>query len=109
MKKNNLNILANYIKLKAYIPSSLDEDDYINDPSKAAFTWGRSKGFEDYDKFLLGLSWQHEYSPKSKQISSIFGSLLDSYEARPFNILEQGTKGRRLENKVYTKYPVREK
>lgn len=90
-EKNNLNILANYIKLKAYIPSSLNEDDYINDPTKAAFTWGQSKGFEDYDKFLLGLSWQHEYSPTSKQISSIFGSLLDSYEARPFNILEQGT------------------
>ncbi len=91
-EKNNLNILANYINLKAYIPSSLNEDDYINDPSKAAFTWGQSKGFEDYDKFLLGLSWQHEYGPKSKQISSIFGSLFDSYEARPFNILEQGTK-----------------
>jgi len=91
-EKNNLNVLANYINLKAYIPSSLNEDDYINDPSKAAFTWGQSKGFEDYDKFLLGLSWQHEYDPKSKQISSIFGSLLDSYEARPFNILEQGTK-----------------
>lgn len=91
-EKNNLNVLANYINLKAYIPSSLNEDDYINDPSKAAFTWGQSKGFEDYDKFLLGLSWQHEYGPKSKQISSIFGSLFDSYEARPFNILEQGTK-----------------
>lgn len=91
-ENNNLNILANYIKLKAYIPSSLNEDDYINDPTKAAFTWGQSKGFEDYDKFLMGLSWQHEYSPKSKQLSSVFGSLLDSYEARPFNILEQGTK-----------------
>ena len=91
-ENNNLNILANYIKLKAYIPSSLNEDDYINDPTKAAFTWGQSKGFENYDKFLMGLSWQHEYSPKSKQLSSVFGSLLDSYEARPFNILEQGTK-----------------
>ena len=89
--KNNLNVLANFIDLKAYIPSSLNEDDYINEPTKAAFTWGQSKGFEDYSKFLLGLSWQHEYNQKSKQVSSIFGSLLDSYEARPFNILEQGT------------------
>ncbi|MGB5321409.1 TonB-dependent receptor [Lutimonas sp.] len=89
--KNNLNILANFIDLKAFIPSSLNEDDYINDPTKAAFTWAQSKGFEDYSKFLLGLSWQHEYNQKSKQVSSIFASLLDSYEARPFNILEQGT------------------
>ena len=89
--KNNLNVLANFIDLKAYIPSSLNEDDYINEPTKAAFTWGQSQGFEDYSKFLLGLSWQHEYNQKSKQISSVFASLLDSYEARPFNILEQGT------------------
>lgn len=89
--KNNLNVLANFIDLKAFIPSSLNEDDYINDPTKAAFTWAQSKGFEDYSKFLLGLSWQHEYNQKSKQISSVFASLLDSYEARPFNILEQGT------------------
>ena len=91
-EKNNLNVIANFIDLKAYIPSSLNEDDYRTDPSKAAFTWGRSQGFEDYTKFLLGVSWQHEYNDKSKQVSSIFGSLLDSYEARPFNILEQDTR-----------------
>lgn len=90
-ERNNLNIIANFIDLKSYIPSSLDAEDFENDPTKAAFTWSASKGFEDYSKFLLGLSWQHEYSEKSKQISSIFGSLLDSYEARPFNILEQNT------------------
>lgn len=90
-EKNNLNIIANFIDLKAFIPSSLNEEDYINDPTKAAFTWGQSKGFEDYNKYLLGLSWQHQYNENSKQISSLFGSLLDSYEARPFNILEQNT------------------
>jgi iron complex outermembrane receptor protein len=88
---NNLNIIANFIDLTSFIPSSLDAEDFANDPTKAAFTWSASKGFEDYSKFLLGLSWQHEYNEKSKQISSIFGSLFDSYEARPFNILEQHT------------------
>lgn len=91
-ENNNVNILANFIKLKAFIPSSLNEEDYRFSPTKAAFTWGQSMGFEDYDKFMLGLSWRHEYSQKSKQISSIFGNLLDAYEARPFNILEQNTK-----------------
>ena len=90
-EKNNLNIIANFIDLKAFIPSSLNEEDYINEPTKAAFTWGQSKGFEDYTKFLSGISWQHQYNENSKQISSLFGSLLDSYEARPFNILEQQT------------------
>ncbi len=90
-EKNNLNLIANFIDLKAFIPSSLSEEDYLNEPTKAAFTWAQSKGFEDYTKYLVGLSWQHQYNEKSKQISSIFGSLLDSYEARPFNILEQNT------------------
>lgn len=90
--KNNLQILGNFISLKAFIPSSLNEEDYLTEPSKAAFTWAASKGFEDYDKYLIGLSWQHQYNEKSQQISSIFGSILDAYEARPFNILEQNTR-----------------
>ncbi len=90
-ESNNINIIANFIDLKAFIPSSLDQEDYLTDPTKAAFTWGQSKGFEDYNKFLLGLSWQHDFNENSKQLSSLFGSLLDSYEARPFNILEQNT------------------
>ncbi len=90
-EKNNLNLIANFIDLKAFIPSSLSEEDYLNEPTKAAFTWSQSQGFEDYDKYLIGLSWQHQYNENSKQLSSVFGSLLDSYEARPFNILEQNT------------------
>ena len=90
---DNLVIIANLIDLKAYIPSSLDQEDYINDPEAAAFTWGRSKGFEDYTRFLLGLSWQHDFASGAKQISSVFGSLLNAYEVRPFNILDQNTNG----------------
>lgn len=107
--KNNLNVLANFIDLKAFIPSSLNEDDYINDPTKAAFTWAQSKGFEDYSKFLLGLSWQHEYNQKSKQVSSVFASLLDSYEARPFNILEQVTNAIGLRTRFIQNTPLWQK
>ena len=90
---DNLVVIANLIDLKAYIPSSIDLEDYINDPETAAFTWGRSEGFEDYTRLLLGLSWQHDFASGAKLISSVFGSLLDSYEARPFNILDQNTRG----------------
>ncbi|MCA0933171.1 TonB-dependent receptor [Lutimonas saemankumensis] len=88
-KNNVLNVIGNFIDMKAYIPSSLNETDYLNNPEKAAFTWGRSKGFEDYSKLLLGLSWEHSFSETSKLISSIFGGYFDSYEARPFNIQDQ--------------------
>lgn len=89
--KNSLNVIGNFIDLKAQIPSSLNEDDYNNNPTKAAFTWSQAQGFEEYYKLLLGLSWQHDYSESSKQISSFFGSILDAYEARPFNIQDQNT------------------
>ena len=89
--KDKLTFIANFIDLKAFIPSSLNEDDYINNPESAAYTWGRSKGYEDYKKGLLGLSWQHDFNLRTKQITSIFTSFLNSYEARPFNILKEKT------------------
>jgi len=92
-ERNNLVAIANFIRLRAEIPSSLNEEDYLNDPEKAAFTWGQAQGFEDYDKFLAGLSWNHSYAGKAKQITSVFGSFNDAYEARPFNILEENTFG----------------
>ena len=42
--KVDMHLLANHVHLKAFIPSSLDRDDYLNEPTKAAFTWGRSEG-----------------------------------------------------------------
>lgn len=92
-EKDIMTIIANYIDLKAFIPSSLNEEDFINNPTAAAFSWDRAKGFEDYIKGLLGISWRHQYSDKSYQYTSVFGSLFDSYEPRPFNILEEETLG----------------
>lgn len=89
--KNQLVFIGNLIDLKAYIPSSLNREDYLNQPEKAAFTWGRSQGFEDYTKLLLGVSWKHDFGQRSKLTTSIFGNFFNSYEARPFNILDQKT------------------
>jgi iron complex outermembrane receptor protein len=96
-------IVANYIDLKAFIPSAINEEDYINNPTNAAFTWKRSKGFEDYKKGLFGLSWEHLYSSNTKQKTSVFASFLDSYEPRPFNILNENTKGFGIRTRVIYK------
>lgn len=90
-QSDKLVFLGNYIDLKAFIPSSINSDDYINNPSTAAFTWNRAKGFEDYKKWLFGLSWEHQYNSNTKQKTSMFFSFLDSYEPRPFNILQEST------------------
>lgn len=94
-QENETTFFGNFINLKAFIPSSLNFEDYINNPQKAAFTWANINGFEDYSKNLFGLSQTTKisdfgnYTLKNK--SSIFTNSRDSYESRPFNILEEGS------------------
>jgi len=86
---NKLSFLGNFTKLKAFIPSSISENDYLNDPEKAAFTWGSSKGFESYNRGLLGISYLHLISNNFTNLTSIFVNFRDGYEPRPFNILKE--------------------
>ena len=90
-EKDKLSFLASYVDLKAFIPSSLNENTYLNNPTSAAFTWGQSKGFEDSQRGIFGLSWNHTYQENLKQITSVFSSFRKGYEPRPFNILDEST------------------
>lgn len=90
-KKNELSFLASYVDLKAFIPSSIDEDTYKNNPTKAAFTWAQSQGYEDSQRGIFGATWNHQYDNKIKQITSVFSSFKEAYEPRPFNILTENT------------------
>ena len=88
---NRLSFLASYVDLKAFIPSSINENDYLNNPESAAFTWRQAQGFEDAKRGIFGVSWDHDYTNNIKQISSVFMSFKNAYEPRPFNILEENT------------------
>lgn len=90
-EKDELTFLASYVDLKAFIPSSIDENTFMNNPSSAAFTWQQAKGFEDFQRGIFGLSWNHNFSSNFKQVTSIFTSFRDNFEPRPFNILEENT------------------
>ncbi len=94
-QKNVTTLLGNFIKVKAFIPSSLSQSDFDENPQKAAFTWGKVKGFEDYKKFLLGVSHQVIIAESSdlefKNSTSLFTSFRNAYESRPFNILDEGS------------------
>ena len=89
--KGNLNFLGIFTRLKAYIPSSLNENDYNNNPEKAATTWAAAQGYESYDKFLIGLGYDHQFSKNWSLKSSLFSNFKDGYETRPFDILEDKT------------------
>ena len=91
--KNETTFIINHTNLKAFIPSSLNRDDYENAPTKAAFSWANVKGFEDGEKTMLGISHKitlaeiGKYDLKNN--TSVFARTRDAYESRPFNILEE--------------------
>lgn len=90
-EKDELVFVGSYVDLKAFIPSSLNEEDYINNPTNAAFTWNSAKGFEQSKRGVFGISWNHQYNARIKHITSVFSSFKNTYEARPFNILDENT------------------
>ena len=92
--RHSSTILINYTDVKAFIPSSLNEEDYRNAPQKAAFTWASVKGFEDYQRLIAGLSHTYDWwkEPDGQILSStvsLFSQFRDNYESRPFNILRE--------------------
>lgn len=88
-ENNSLSLLAQFTRLKAYIPSSLNKETFENEPESAAFTWAAAKGFESYDKGLVGFSYLQEFSKGFTNTSSIYMNFRNGYEPRPFNILKE--------------------
>lgn len=84
----NLSLIGIFTRLKAFIPSSLNEDDYKNRPESAALNWASAKGFESYNKMIVGLGYDHQFSKNAFLKSSFFSNTKSGYEARPFDILE---------------------
>jgi iron complex outermembrane recepter protein len=90
-EKDELTFLFSYADVFAYIPSSLNLANYNNNPSSAASTWAQAKGYEDSKRGIIGLSWNHQYSDRLKQSTSVFTSFRNGYEPRPFDILDEKT------------------
>ncbi|MFW5754715.1 MAG: TonB-dependent receptor, partial [Marinilabiliaceae bacterium] len=85
---HSLFFLANYIHLDAQIPSSLDEETYRQSPEKAAENWLGVEGFEEYDKWLSGITLQSQLTENLDNKLTVFLNHINSYESRPFNILD---------------------
>ena len=98
--KGSFSFLGTFTRLKAFIPSSINETDLKNNPEKAAATWAAAQGFESYDKFMLGLGYDHQFSEKWSLQTSIFSNFKDAYEPRPFDILDEKTSSLGLRSNV---------
>ncbi|QED39018.1 TonB-dependent receptor [Antarcticibacterium arcticum] len=86
---NSLNFLTNFTRLKAFIPSSITEEALINSPESAASNWAAAKGFESYDRGMLGVSYEHLFSPTLANTTTVYLNFRDAYEPRPFDILKE--------------------
>jgi len=87
-EKGKLNFIGIATRLKAFIPSSLNQTDFDTSPEIAAANWAAARGFESYDKLLLGMGYDHTFSEKWNWNSTVFSNFKEAYEPRPFDILE---------------------
>lgn len=86
---NRLSFLTNFTRLKAFIPSSVNEDTFINSPQSAAFNWEQSRGYESYDQGSLGIAYLHSFGSNFSNTTSVYLNFRDGFEPRPFNILKE--------------------
>jgi iron complex outermembrane receptor protein len=98
--KSSLSFFGIATRLKAFIPSSISENAFNNNPKSAAATWLAAKGYESYDKLLAGLGFEHQFSEKLSANISLFSNLKNAYETRPFDILEDKTQSVGFRSKV---------
>jgi iron complex outermembrane receptor protein len=95
--KGSLSFLGIFTRLKAFIPSSINENDFRNNPEKAAGNWAAAQG---YDKSLFGIGYQYSFSDKCSFKSSVFSNFKKGYEPRPFNILDEKINGAGLRSSL---------
>jgi iron complex outermembrane receptor protein len=77
------------VDLYAEIPSSLNEEDFLNNPDQAGGSWGSAGGYEEYIKVLGGLKLESELGRKLFNKFILSGGFADPYERRPFNVLDE--------------------
>lgn len=101
-QRNSTEMFFHYIDLNAQIPSSLNFDDFTESPDIAASNWLSVEGHEKYRKLISGLSNEMKINDKISNKTVLYANISDSYESRPFNILDD--KNQRLGLKSYLNY-----
>jgi iron complex outermembrane receptor protein len=101
-RKFEINFLFHLIDVYAKIPSSVDEETFINSAEKAAANWLSIKGFENYTRVLTGLKSNYFINEEISHTTILYGNLFYGYESRPFNILDD--QSFRLGFKSYLNY-----
>jgi iron complex outermembrane receptor protein len=83
-----ISYLGRFHNLKAYIPSSLSEETFQNNPYAADSGWDQVNGHETYSKILNGFSINTDLNDQLQLTSAFFAKNYNGREIRPFNILD---------------------
>ena len=81
-----IDLIHFYNSADALIPSSLSLENFINNPSSAAFSWRNAEGGEDYNRSLTGLTFNSKKNIYSSS-TTFFYKTFNNDENRPFNYL----------------------
>jgi iron complex outermembrane receptor protein len=73
--------------LKGFIPSSIDSLTFMTNPRAAAQNWLGTRGFNKTTALLAGISGTHDFTGGFTIDVSIFSTLHDEIERRPFDFL----------------------
>ncbi|MBL6448931.1 TonB-dependent receptor [Fulvivirga sp. 29W222] len=95
-----ISVLGLYTHLKAYIPSSINEETFKTSPSSAAINWYQAQGYEMYNKANVGISYHSDITSNLKSTTSTFLTFRNADEPRPFNILKESTVATGLRSKL---------
>jgi len=91
-ENSSLSFFGIATRLKAFIPSSINQNNFENNPETAAPTWKAAQGYESYDKLIMGIGYETKFSDKWSLDTSVFSTIIDAYEPRPFDILDDETR-----------------
>lgn len=87
--RTKIDLLAAFIKMDAFIPSSINLKTFQETPQKAAANWATARGYEDYSRAFGGISVQQNLNKNWQVKISTFGQFNKNNELRPFNILQE--------------------
>ena len=88
-ENSQLSVLFDFVDLKAYIPSSINYQTYMNSPKSAAANWAAIKGNEDVRKIRGAATYKHHFSDKSTLSFTGLAAHSTNLELRPFNLLSE--------------------
>jgi len=90
---HDIYLVSYYSQLKAGIPSSLNREMYLQQPTAAAPQWAASQGYEDYQKYTVGVGYDGGFNENLAYKAAFLVNYKNLYEPRFFNILSSHESG----------------